>query len=244
MFKILKYIVLTLFVASSLYLLIWTITKSNAKQREEVCTGLTVEIVDEESRSFLTTREIIALLKDKNIFPVGEAMHSVQTNRIEETVQHHNMVDSVECFKSPNGVVRIVIEQRKPLFRHLTEVDDYYIDENRKKMPTSQKYVAYVPIVTGKVSQAMLQNEIYDFVLYIVKDSFWNNQIEQINVNHKKEIEIVPRMGQQLIKLGKLKGYETKLEKLRKFYKHGMNHIGWAKYTSIDIRYKNQIICK
>jgi cell division protein FtsQ len=36
---------------------------------------------------------------------------------------------------------------------------------------------------------------------------------------------------------------EIKFEKLMLFYKEGLSRVGWDKYSTINLKYKNQIVC-
>ena len=39
-------------------------------------------------------------------------------------------------------------------------------------------------------------------------------------------------------------GIKRKLERLRKFYKYGLNQAGWNMYSRISVELDNQVICK
>lgn len=80
---------------------------------------------------------------------------------------------------------------------------------------------------------------------------FWEAQIVQINVLPGKEIELVPRVGNHIIYLGKLEHFEDKLKRLKTFYEKGS-----TRWDGINIRVsawnleirlsaqKETIICK
>jgi cell division protein FtsQ len=44
--------------------------------------------------------------------------------------------------------------------------------------------------------------------------------------------------------IGDTNNIPEKFEKLTDFYVDGLNHVGWNKYQIIDLKYKNQIVCK
>ena len=111
-------------------------------------------------------------------------------------------------------------------------------------MPTSTNYAAYVHVVTGLTDHTLAQTDIYDFVDYIDNDDFWNAQIEQIIVHPDTTIDIVPRVGNHILRLGKLERYRQKLDKAMVLYQNGFSIIGWRDYKIIDLRFRNQIICK
>ena len=54
-------------------------------------------------------------------------------------------------------------------------------------------------------------------------NKFWEAQIEQIHVLSDKDVELVPRVGDHIIYLGKLDGFERKLERMKAFYEKGLN---------------------
>ena len=74
-------------------------------------------------------------------------------------------------------------------------------------------------------------------------NKFWDAQIEQIHVLPDRNIELVPRVGDHLVYLGKLENFENKLARLKEFYQKGLNQVGWNKYSRISLEFSNQIIC-
>ena len=85
--------------------------------------------------------------------------------------------------------------------------------------------------------------DLYQFALFLQKNKFWDAQIEQINVLKGREVELVPRVGDHIVFLGKIDNYENKLERLKEFYRKGLNKVGWNKYDRISVEFGNQIIC-
>ncbi|MEG1839011.1 MAG: cell division protein FtsQ, partial [Bacteroidaceae bacterium] len=59
----------------------------------------------------------------------------------------------------------------------------------------------------------------------------------------EKNIELVPRIGEHIVFMGKLDHFEDKLARLELFYKKALNQVGWNKYERINIEFSNQIIC-
>ena len=56
--------------------------------------------------------------------------------------------------------------------------------------------------------------------------------------------ELVPRVGEHTILLGRPTNVEDKLGRMKEFYTEGLNKVGWNKYSQISLKYNNQIICK
>ncbi|MEI7504622.1 MAG: hypothetical protein WCJ61_15195, partial [Paludibacter sp.] len=132
--------------------------------------------------------------------------------------------------------------QRCPKFR-VVGFGSYYVDADRKTMPVSQNYAAYVPVVSGRITVSMATGKMFDFITFLEENPFWNAQIEQINVRDDLKIELVPRVGDAIILLGKLDNYVAKLKKLNRLYTEGFKVIGWNRYKIIDLEYKDQVVC-
>ena len=67
--------------------------------------------------------------------------------------------------------------------------------------------------------------------------------LEQIYVHPDKEVELIPRVGNHRILLGTFDHFEEKLANLRLFYEQAIPKMGWEKYSIINLKYRNQIVC-
>ena len=119
----------------------------------------------------------------------------------------------------------------------------YYVDNLGTTMPISRRYAAHVPIVSGYVEKELAVTDLYKFALFLQENEFWNDQIEQIYVYPDNDIELIPRVGNHRIMLGTLDEFEEKLANLKLFYEQAIPKVGWEKYSMINLKYKNQIVC-
>ena len=92
--------------------------------------------------------------------------------------------------------------------------------------------------------------KLINFVKFVDHDDFWKAFVVQINVDGggsdddgDPAVEIVPRAGNQIVRLGGLDGYREKLDKLMSFYRNGAAYEGWDRYRYIDLNYAGQIVC-
>jgi cell division protein FtsQ len=89
----------------------------------------------------------------------------------------------------------------------------------------------------------MTTRQIFDFVNYLEKDTFWNAQIEQIYIREDLIVELIPRVGNAVIILGRFDNFEKKLRNLHQLYTQAFNVIGWNRYDKIDLQFQGQIVC-
>ncbi|MFV0470978.1 MAG: cell division protein FtsQ/DivIB [Paludibacteraceae bacterium] len=209
---------------------------------DKICKGIEISILGNQHQSLVNAEEITDFLDEKKMIPSGKFYSKIKAKSIEEEVNKHPMVRNAECYKTSNGILKIEIEQRIPILR-IVGTENYYVDQQRKIIPVSTRFSAYVPVASGNITRAMAKGQVYDFANYIGKDSFWDNQIDQIYVDRDNKVFLIPRVGSHTIALGNFDRYEKKLEKLKKLYLYGFNRIGWNKYKTIDLQYENQVVC-
>jgi len=99
-------------------------------------------------------------------------------------------------------------------------------------------------IATGNINRKYARRVLAPIGKLVMQDPFWRNEIVQLNVLADETLEMIPRVGDHVVYLGKPVGIKRKLERLRKFYKYGLNQAGWNIYSRISVELDNQIICK
>ena len=201
-------------------------------------------IKDTAYAGFITKEELKGILQQKGIYPIGKKMERISTKSLERELSKHPLIDEAECYKTPSGKVCVEVTQRIPILRVMSaNGQNYYLDNKGTIMPPEAKCVAHRVIVTGNVEKSFAMKDLYKFGVFLQNNPFWEAQIVQINVLPGKEIELVPRVGNHIIYLGKLEHFEDKLKRLKTFYEKGLNQVGWNKYSRISLEFGNQIIC-
>ena len=213
------------------------------KPEQEVCKGMSLAIKDSIDYGFTTEQQRKSVLKKKGLFPEGKNLKDINVRSIAKFLAHYPCIKNAECYITSGNKVNIEIYQRIPVIRVISDNgDNYYIDDEGKVMDYTDQAV-HVAIATGFIDRKFAQKELYELGKYIRTIPFWKSQVEQIHVTPKNEIEIVPRVGDHILFLGKIDDYSEKFSKLQKFYKEALNEVGWNKYNRINVEFGNQIIC-
>jgi cell division protein FtsQ len=100
-----------------------------------------------------------------------------------------------------------------------------------------------ISIFDTSIKRTILR-DIYSLVEYIDDDNFWSAQIDQIWIDQDNEIDLIPRVGNQVIHLGTIENLDGKLRNLAAFYEKVLPEVGWNKYSVINLEYKDEIVCK
>ncbi|MEE1945102.1 cell division protein FtsQ [Pedobacter sp. KR3-3] len=225
----------------------------SVKKREVKC--VKVEILIPGADNFIEREEIDAILKQGQGQLVGRNLEQINIHAIEETLKANPYIAFAKVFVDMDGVLQVAIKQRQPVLRVLNAGgQDYYIDSNGLKMPMSPNFTANVLVASGNILEGFsgkvdtlltpMGADLYKTALFMKKDTLWDAQIEQLFVNDKHDIELVPRVGNQRIILGNADSLETKMNNLLAFYKQAMPTVGWNAYKTINLKYTNQIVCE
>ncbi len=228
----------------------------NKKEKEITCTKVLIDINPEIALQFVDREMIIKIISpdgnENNI--IGSKITALNTPLLEQKLRENEIIRSAQVFTDMNGILHIHIDQRVPVIRIINSKNEsYYIDRDGAKMPESPVFTARVPVASGNIFesydnqdsiQSFVGRELYKIATYVDKDAFWKAQIGQIFVNQENELILVPTIGDHTILFGTTENMEDKFSKLMLFYKEALSRIGWDKYSSIDLRYKAQIVCK
>jgi cell division protein FtsQ len=193
--------------------------------------------------SYLNRAQIESPLKSANKYPAGKKMSEIKVGDIEKTLENNRLIKKAEAYKTIDGRVKICVYQRIPVLRVMHGGEGYYVDNEAQIMPVPAQYAAYVPLATGFIPRDYACEQLYEFAEFLREHKYWNEHIEQINVLPNRDVELIPRKGSHTILLGKIEDYRENLDKLKLFYEKGLSKIGWNKYSQINLKYKNLVIC-
>ena len=199
--------------------------------------------------SFLNSEEIFDLTND-----IINDSSIIDLNYLEEKIKSNKFIKDIEIYNNLNNVINININQFKPYARLINNIgDDYYIDKNGEIFPVSNKYSERVLLIFFKnyknidneknINFFQNGNEIFKLINYINSNDFYKKQISQINVLKDGEIIMIPQITKQKIYFGNTDNMEIKFKKLELFYKNILPTKGWNYYESVNLKFKNQIVC-
>ena len=218
----------------------------SGKRDSTRCKEVNVIIVDSSYAGFINADEVVRILKKEKIYPVGQLMEEVNGDSLEKALEKNSFVSIVKCYKTPGGRVNINISQRLLILRIKADNgDDYYID-NKGVAMMPENYTADVAVATGRISKRYAAKNLVHLARYLHTNDFANDLVEQINVAPDGRVALIPRIGCQVIQMGKLDSLtlRTQMQNLRVFYDKVLPTVGWNTYREISLEFNNQIVCK
>jgi cell division protein FtsQ len=237
--SVVAYIFLILGVVLVSAYLIFSSFAFNLNEDQIKCRNLEISI--DAKVKLLSVQEIHNVLEEIGIHPIGVSVNRLNTEEIERFIEQNPIVKKANCYHTPEGNAYLDVILREPMFVVVGN-ENYYVDADRQILPVPAGVSAYVPLVTGRVTKSFATGKLYNFVEFVRNSKFWNAQIGQIHINDAGRIELVPRVGNTIIYLGKTEKYEDKLDRLYKLYSKGFAVFGWDMYSMLDLQFDNQIV--
>jgi len=225
------------------------------------CGGIVIDIKDSSDYHFVTRKQLLNLAYGNSARIIGRPVKDISVLEIENRINVLRELKVAEVYKTIDGDIHIYADQREPVMRVMPDNGgDFFIDEDGVVVRRRNLYTPRLHIVGGNIniSSAMLNGvsvldtsiknsilkDIYHLVNYINDDDFWSAQIDQIYVDGNDEIDLIPRVGNQVVHLGTIENMKGKLRNLGAFYDKVLPEAGWNKYSLIDLEFKDQIVCK
>jgi cell division protein FtsQ len=241
------------------------------KQKTILCKSLTINIDHSKDDYFVEEEDIRAILSEKGDTIKDQPLSNINIGMLEKIIKNNPFVENAEVYSSIGGEVEIDVKQRNPIVRINGQKDNFYMDENGVFMPLSDKYTARVIVVSGYIFEPYaygearllsrkndedtlyfpniapykysLKDTLFTLAKFINASDFWKAEIEQVYVTQNHEMELVPTVGNHRIVLGDISDMEEKFNKLMIFYQKGLSKTGWNKYSIINLKYKDQVVC-
>ena len=188
----------------------------------------------------------------------------IDQKKIESFLMQNPYIEQAQVYQTLKGVLNIEIKQREPIVRIYTlRNKEYYIDKLGKVILIDDNQLTDVVVASGNVDvnnpnldknldtidienkkgfDKTLSN-IYYIAQKLASDSILNYQIDQIYVPAKGNYELIPKIGNYIIRIGENKDLEEELIKLRYLYKEAFSRNGWDNYSFVDLRFRHQVVC-
>ncbi len=238
--------------------LLLCIGMAERKLIQQRCENIIVNIDQGADASFLKRHDVEMLVTDGGNSPVlGARLETLNLDEIESRVYRNKLVKSCEVVRDLANNLVVTVVQQVPIARWVEEAPEgewrqargFYISDEGKYLPLSNRYSARVTLVSGDFFKAVkgLNNpkgDAYmDVLRYIHNDDFWKAQISQLQVDREGEISFLTTLGNQRIEFGAPETIDSKFKKLRVFYNKVLVS-DWNRYSKISVKYKDQVVCE
>jgi cell division protein FtsQ len=242
------FITLTLAACSGLVVLL---VAAIGKKNHENCRDYVVTVKGAQHNLFIDETDINKILNVAVSGKIkGERISDFNLRKLEQTIRRNPWVEKANLYFDNRDVLHISVIEKEPIARIFTTGGkSFYIDSGTKKMPLSDKMSARVPVFTNFPDKRFLSDkdsillaDVKKTASFILNDSFWMSQTEQIDITKDRCFELVPTVGNHIVKLGDGSDIDKKFQRLFVFYQQVMSKSGFSRYNFVDVRFDGQVI--
>ena len=196
-----------------------------------------INFKDEKSK-FLDSQMVNKLLiqRQDTTFYLKESM--VDLKELEDLLLSNPMIAEANLFKTPQGILNVKLEERKPIIRIVNNDKEFYIDNSGHKVPLSKKYSARVPVFYGQPDENLM--DLVKFIKLIRNDSLI--KVEMIDLRSSNNGYILGlRSFPFKVIWGKNTKYEQKVKKLKYLYSY-LETNDFLKIDKVNLTFDKQIV--
>jgi len=224
---------------------------ANRKEREHVCTEILIGIKGNEGKFYVEKEDVLKLMeKIMSGSLLQRPVTTINLKQLEKGLKTNPWIKKAELYFDSKDELHVFIEEREPVARvFTTQGGSFYMDSSGARMPLLDKMSIRVPVVTGFTSarrfnfeDSALLYQTLQVVEFIYGNEFWNAQVGQIVITSQRKFELIPVIGDHIIKLGEGEDVSAKLNTLYIFYKQVMSKVGFNKYAALDVEFKGQVV--
>jgi cell division protein FtsQ len=191
-----------------------------------------------DNGKFLDSQMVNKLLiqREDTTFFLKEDM--LDLKEVEDLLISNPMIATADIFRTPQGILSVKLEERKPIVRVINNQEEFYLDNIGHRVPLSKKYSARVPIFYGKVDKNLM--DLVNFIKLIKKDSFAKSEVidlKSLNNNYVLGLRTFPFK----IIWGKNSKYKNKIKKLKYLYYY-LEKKDFLKIEKVNLSFDKQIV--
>jgi cell division protein FtsQ len=191
---------------------------------------------------FITNESVNKLLIENKNDARTIRKDKVDLNRLEKSLNRHEMIEKSEVFVTIDGVLKARVKQKTPIARVLDENGSFYIDYVGNTMPLSEQYSARVPLITGAVNNDN-RRKIAEMFKLVHDDDFLKKNIIGATVSATGNIVLTNRNFNYQIDFGKTINMERKFSNYKAFFQKAVTDSTISKYKIINLKFTQQVVC-
>jgi cell division protein FtsQ len=225
--------------------------KSSAK----LVNNVLVSIHDKYGNHFIDESDVKKLISLNNTDSIeGKEYREVKLKMLEKRIEVHKFVEDAQVYRDHKGNLMVEVQQRRPIGRIIQSSGPHaYIGSKGNILPISEKFTSRVLIIDGDNARMLFDSTYMGSIhgiafltmLNIIDtDPFLKAQIAQITLKPNGDLQLRPQVGNEVIEFGKPDDVEIKFEKIKIFYKKILQVKGFNKYSIVNLKFKDQIICE
>jgi len=225
------------------------------KEKAAVCKNIEITFLDEKLINMIEKNEVYNSLWPTQLkeSPIGRPVAAFNLFELEKQLGKNPWIQKADIYFDNQQNLHVDIKQKNPVARVFTpDGNSFYLDNQYGLLPLKTTDHIVLPVFTNfyinplgmnKLDSALVER-VVSLSNYILNDPFWLAQLESVYIRPDNSFELTPQVGEHTIDLGQRNDWEPMFKKLKLLYKKFNTEKSWARYSAINLQFKDQIVCE
>lgn len=225
------------------------------KEKAAVCKNIEITFLDEKLINMIEKNEVYNSLWPSQLkeSPIGRPISAFNLYDLEKQLGKNPWIQKADLYFDNQQNLHVDIKQKNPVARVFTpDGNSFYLDNQYGLLPLKTTDHIVLPVFTNfyinplgmnRADSALIER-VVSLSNYISSDPFWLAQLESIYIRPDNSFELTPQVGEHTIDLGQRNDWEPMFKKLKLLYKKFNTEKSWARYSVVNLQYKDQIVCE
>ena len=191
------------------------------------------------SDPFISEKNVNKLLIQNNDTIKNLLIENLDLNKSELRLVENAMIRDAEVSVSLDGLLKAVVQPRKPIARIMGSTNAY-LDQDNLIMPLSQEYTVNVPLVYGYNEK--VQDKTFELINFIKEDEFLKRSFTAVEFDKREEVTLSVRAFSYKVRLGEVEKLEHKMINYKAFVLKMQKDNRLEGIKTIDLRFDNQVV--
>lgn len=223
---------------------------------ELCCRDIKVIITNPQRQNFISEEQVSAMVRD---YALGCRMDDLNINALENLLCTSSSICASQVYIEAPATLTMEVTQRNPTVRFQTPGGGFYCDSSGFILPLLGGVTLNLPTVAGSLPFSVPQSgsgypesgleslrSLIGLCDAIRTNAYWSQEVEQIWIEPDSDIVLYTRSCSEKFILGSSDDATSKLEKMAGYYRtiRPEAAAGGRTYSTVNLKFKNQIICK
>ncbi|MBU2913948.1 MULTISPECIES: cell division protein FtsQ/DivIB [Reichenbachiella] len=228
---------------------------TNTRHQDRRINDVMISVDNQFHNYFIDQQDVLDLINaEGKDYLLSSDIGALDLKELEQRIESHQFVEDAQAYLDLSGNLSIDVKQNRPIARIINgNGKDFYIGTKGDVLPESSHYTARVILIELEnqywlsefnIKDSKGGEEVFELLNYLVKNEFWRTQIAGMKIEKDMDIVLYPQVTKQEIEFGKAEELDSKFRRLETFYKKILPYKGWNTYNTVNLKFKDQIVCK
>lgn len=224
--------------------------------------GLESAVSSDCDATIITGHDIDSIILQSYPNLLKTDIKDIDKKAILKTLKHHPYILDADAHVTAGGKLIVNVTPHTPVVRMFYQGNEFYISRQGTCMPLSSKHYCHILVGSTKWEEPLLARpskinladtsihnqpaspmKIWKLASFLHDNPKYGDVFDQVYVGEKGDLYLVPKLGTTTINIGDTTLLEQKFHNLWSFFDQGISQVGWDTYSSINLKYKGQVVC-